>query len=221
VSQDFGDLSRLDVTEFLADSKAFVALTGLPSVWIADATTDVYRTLDGIDAQLRNSGSDPLAGVVELANLSSMVGNLFGASLARRSGGAYTRNRPHAYPDLLPATRAAKATGVEIKVALETNRPKGHLPKEGVHILCRYVLADASGRFTRGTSTRGDTVWLWECRAGILTAADYDLSNTDGDSGKTAVVKNETLKRLERIFYVPALLPYAARNGPWGDRSSR
>ena len=59
-------------------------------------------------------------------------------------------------------------------------------------------------------------VYIWEVRFGYLHESDFDESNTPGDSGKTAVVKNEVLKGMERIYFCPDYFPYANLNGPWG-----
>lgn len=77
-------------------------LTGLKSSAIRSAIEYVYDTLDLIDAELIARGSEPIGGLVELANLSSMIGNLVGAGIAEASSGLYVRNRPHAFPDLVP-----------------------------------------------------------------------------------------------------------------------
>ena len=182
---------------------------------IVKAIESCYSTLDLIDSQLVLKASPPLSQLIELANLSSMLGNLLGAGLAEASLGGYLRNRPHTYPDLVP--QREQLPPLEIKTALETNRPKGHLPKPGLHVTFRYVLGNREGAFTRGKENRGEVVWVWESRIGNLTEADYDLSNTEGDSGKTAVIKTESFKNMARIFYVPALLPYATRAAWYGD----
>ncbi len=152
-------------------------------------------------------GVSPITQLVELANLSSMVGNLVGGAIADCSNGIYSRNKPHTYPDLLPLK--PKAVDLEIKIALETNKPKGHLPKAGAYIIFRYVLGDKHGNFIRGKENRGDTVWIWEVKVGVLKEDDFSCSNTDGDSGKTAVVKTDVHNAMPLVYYVPEHLPYA------------
>lgn len=191
--------------------------TGISPDWIVTAIRSAYETFDAIDQQLLEHDTEPLSQIVELANLSPMLGNLLGAGIARASDGAYTRNRPHAYPDLLPKIEGVQPA--EIKIALETNTPKGHLPKAGLYVTFRYVLGDPDGSYARGKENRGPTIWIWECRVGHLTTDDYNLSNTEGDSGKTAVIKLEAFAKMSRIFYVPSLLPYASRTSRWGDAS--
>jgi DNA-binding XRE family transcriptional regulator len=184
--------------------------TGLTAGDLGNAIHACYHTLDMIDGQLVSQGSPPIGKLVELANLSSMVGNLVGGAIAENSGGLYERNRPHHFPDLLPKNTRAK--NLELKMALETNRPKGHLPKPGDYITFRYVLGDKSGNYKRGKETRGDTVWIWEVKVGTITAADFDLSNTDGDSGKTAVIKSSVFNAMKLVFFDKRYCPYAMKN---------
>jgi hypothetical protein len=194
-------------------------LTGLSGDVIVSAIESTYSTLDLIDDELIERSSPPISGLVELANLSSMIGNLLCAGVAAASAGTYSRNRPHAFPDLVPQFDGLP--NLEVKTALESNRPKGHLPKPGTYLTFRYVLADRAGVYRRGKDTRGDTAWVWEVRVGILSKEDFDLSNTPGDSGKTAVINSGAFRRMDRVYYAPELLPYANRMGPFGDRLPR
>lgn len=182
--------------------------TGLTSKQLAEGIASCYATMDVIDAELIRRGEQRIARLVELANLSSMVGNLLGAGIAEASCGRYKRNKPHAYPDLLPCVRDAQ--NVELKMALESNRPKGHLAKSGCHLTARYILADASGHYARGKENRGDIVRIWEIRVGVLDKdEDFDISNTEGDSGKTATVKTETLWNMPVVYLDREAIPYA------------
>lgn len=190
--------------EFCRNEAALQAMTGLTCVMLCDAITSCYETLDHIDEQLIAKGSPPLSAVVELANLSSMVGNILGAAIANKSEGLYARNGPHKYPDLLPLKPPARE--LELKIALETNYPKGHLPKPGAHVFFRYVLGDRDGGYSR--DRRGDTVWIWEAKIGDLTDKDFSISNTPGDSGKTAVVKTAVFHALPLVYFNQAQLPY-------------
>jgi transcriptional regulator with XRE-family HTH domain len=201
---------RLSAEHFRNESK-LRELTGLTHQSIRGAIEDCYQTLDLIDSELAKRESPPISELVELANLSSMIGNLLAAGLVEHSGGAYSRNTPHTFPDLLP--RRKGLAGVEVKTALERNKPKGHLPKPGLHLTFRYVLCDREGRFTRGKENRGKTAHIWEVKAGVLKESDYDLSNTEGDSGKTAVIKITVLQAMTLIYFDPRLLPYAAKSG--------
>lgn len=185
--------------------------TGLTGEWIAQGIESAYSIVDVVDAKLREENAVPLSQLVELANFSSMFGNLLGAGLANASNGAYKRNKPHTYPDLLPLTSVPP---MEIKMALEANSPKGHLPKAGLHITFRYVLGDQIGGFTH--ENRGDTAWVWEVRMGVLTLDDFSISNTAGDSGKTAVIKTDSLSAMTRVWFNPDHLPYKTRHGRWG-----
>lgn len=183
---------------------------GLSPDAVRAAILECYNTLDTIDQQLVAHGADPLPRLVELANLSSMIGNLLGAGLAAASNGLYRRNRPHAYPDLIPQKR--DYDDLEIKMALEKNKPKGHLPKAGNYITFRYVLCDESGHFTNGKESRGAKVFIWEVKVGRIEEADFNLSNTAGDSGKTAVIKTAVFNAMPLVYYDRELLPYARRS---------
>ena len=187
------------------EGAAIQKLAGLGTDWILSAVEATYDMLDRIDEQLINTGSPPLTGVVERANLSAIIGNLVRSALQRHSNGLYRSNTPHTYPDLVSESDASR--DLEIKIALETNQPKGHLPKPGAHLVCRYVLADRDGTYIRGS--RGDVVWIWEVRLGELFEEDFNTSDTPGDSGKTAVVKSEGLDRLSCVYYDSRFLPYA------------
>src|SRR5262249_54639240 len=104
----------------------------------------------------------------------------------------------------------AGTENIEIKMALETNNPKGHLPKEGHYLTCRYVLGDADGNCEIGT--RGDVVWIWELRFGHLETEHFNISNTAGDSGKTAVVNRDGMDRLAIVYVDRVRCPYGPRS---------
>ena len=116
---------------------------GLKPECIAAAVGYVYDVLDTIDRTLLAAGSPRLSELVELANLSAIIGNLFRGGITKGSGGAFKCNRPHTYPDLLGVGKGCR--DMEIKVALETNKPKGHLVKPGPHLTLRYVLGMKTG----------------------------------------------------------------------------
>jgi transcriptional regulator with XRE-family HTH domain len=193
----------------LRNGKILTELTGLPSTTIQRAIEYCYHTLDIIDEQLVTAESQPIGELVELANLSSMIGNLLGSGVSLASEGLYKRNRPHAYPDLVPQRKPA--VDLEIKIALETNSPKSHLPKAGNYLTFRYVLCDKEGDYSKGKDSRGNTAWIWEVRVGALKEEDFSISNTAGDSGKTAVIKSASFQNMTLIYYVPALLPYSVK----------
>lgn len=192
-----------------------MALTGLDTSAIRSAVEYTYDTLDLIDAELVARGSEPISGLVELANLSSMIGNLVGAGIAEASRGLYKRNRPHAFPDLVP--QRSDLPDLEVKTALESNSPKGHLPKAGVYLTFRYALGGPNGEYVRGKDGRGRTAWVWEVRVGRLEEEDFSLSNTAGDSGKTAVIRTASFKAMPVVLFDRRFYPYA-RN--WGDLSA-
>ncbi len=185
--------------------------TGLSLEALRQAIRECYSTLDTIDAQLQSHGADPVSRLVELANLSSMTGNLLAAGLAGTSNGLYKRNKPHAFPDLIPQN--TEYGDLEIKVALESNKPKGHLPKAGTYLTFRYVLCDEAGEYTRGKEHRGTKVIIWEVKVGRIREQDFDLSNTAGDSGKTAVIKTAVINSMSLVFFDPDYLPYSSKTG--------
>jgi transcriptional regulator with XRE-family HTH domain len=195
--------------EHIRNEKSLQSITGLDGQTIIEAIESTYYTLDIIDEQLVGRNSPPMAQLVELANLSSMLGNLLGAGLAESSNGLYKRNVSHTFPDLIPLKQ--NAVDLELKVSLETNSPKGHLPKSGTYITFRYVLCGDNGKFVRGKSNRGNTVWIWEARVGELSIEDFSVSNTTGDSGKTAVVKTSSFNNMSLVYFVPELLPYSPK----------
>jgi transcriptional regulator with XRE-family HTH domain len=180
---------------------------GLQPESIRDAILNCYKTLDTIDEQLIANGGEPIAKLVELANLSSMICNLLGSGIAKASNGLYLRNRSHAYPDLIPQNTIYD--NLELKVALEKNKPKGHLPKAGNYITFRYVLCDGQGDHKKGKDSRGTKVFIWEVKCGAVRTEDFDISNTAGDSGKTAVIKTTIFNRMHLVYYDKDLLPYA------------
>lgn len=168
----------------------------------------VYQTLDTIDEKLIQADSGRMSGLVELANLSSIVGNLLATGIVRSSQGAFTRAGAHKYQDL----RASRpdAHNIEIKMALETNNPKGHLPKVGHYLTCRYVFGDPEGICRMGE--RGEVVWIWELRFGHLESRHFNISNTEGDSGKTAVVNKAGMDQLAIVYLNPSACPFSQRS---------
>ena len=180
---------------------------GLSTTVVRDAIQYTHRVLDLIDTSLVEASGDRLTSLIELANLSAIVGNLFRSGIAKASGGAFTANSPHTFPDLLAVNPGG--LDIEIKVALEKNNPKGHLVKPGPHITVRYVLANEKGQYRIGNSNRGNVPWIWEVRVGILEEAHFNFSNTEGDSGKTAVINALGMTTLAPVFVDLAKCPYA------------
>ena len=93
-------------------------------------------------------------------------------------------------------------------MALEKNKPKGHLPKEGYYLTCRYVLADEFGNYRQGRENRGTVVWIWEIRFGYLLESHFNSSNTEGDSGKTAVINSQGMNELKVVYFDKNRLPF-------------
>jgi transcriptional regulator with XRE-family HTH domain len=200
---------RKPSSNYIRNENQLINVFGIEGNTLLGAIDFCYQTLDVIDEQLMSKGSTPISHLVELANLSSMVGNMVGAGIADCSNGLYIRNKSHTYPDLLPVV--PPAVDLELKMALETNKPKGHLPKAGTYITFRYILGDKEGNYKRGKEFRGDTVWIWEVKVGLLSESDFSCSNTAGDSGKTAVIKTDVHNKMHLVYYVPEHLPYAPK----------
>lgn len=181
----------------------------LTSEMLQDGINYAYALLDTIDAQLTASNSGRLPTHIELANLSSIFGNFVAAGIANASSDLYEQNRPHAYPDLLRTIgteQEKRDKGIEIKIALEKNKPKGHLPKAGYYITVRYVLASDQGDYT--INQRGDVIWVWEIKIGFLKESDFAFSSTAGDSGKTAVISNQAFQSMDLIYFDPLFSPH-------------
>ncbi len=172
----------------------------------------VYNTLDAIDAKLLESETPRLSALIELANLSTIIGNLLNIGIVKASNGVFERAGPHKYQDLRATGVNPAAKNIEIKAALESNNPKGHLPKAGYYLTCRYVLGSEDGKYTIGKEHRGDVPWIWELRLGHLEKHHFNVSNTEGDSGKTAVVNKEGMKRLAVIYFDTSHCPYPSKS---------
>ena len=192
----------------LGESPHLEAATGLTAAAIARAVEIAYRKLDLIDEQMRASGSRPIVELIDIAELSSLMGNLLSAAVARASNGLYVQNGPDHSPNLLPVRQGLPE--LEVATALETERPTGAARKAGLHLVLRYVLADRSGAYTRGADSRGDTVAVWEIRFGNLSEGDCISS---ARANGRAQLKKAALERMELVYYDPALLPYARATG--------
>lgn len=190
-------MQRKALGEYVVADASLIAF-GLKPQHITGAIDYVYQVLDRIDVTLLEAGSDRLSKLLELANLSAIVGNLFRGGVTRASDGAFRPNGPHKYPDLLGIGKGCR--DIEIKVSLEGNKPKGHLVKPGPHLTVRYVLGSADGAYIRGKENRGDVVWIWEVRVGALGPDHFSCSNTEGDSGKTAVINAKGMEALDLIY---------------------
>jgi transcriptional regulator with XRE-family HTH domain len=173
---------------------------GLNHEILRQAIRDTYNLLNKIDMTLETAEVFPLSQTVELANLSSMIGNIFASAIAKHSNGLIKRNGPHKYPDLLTTGVSPQVPDLELKMALETNKPKGHLAKEGHYLICRYVLCQLDGSLRIGKEHRGVKPYIWEIRCGYLLLEHFNISNTAGDSGKTAVVNAAGMEILQVVY---------------------
>ncbi len=198
--------------EHLSENSHLRSVTGLRTGMVGQAIELAYRKLDLIDEQMRESGSPPLARLVELSDLAPLVANLLSASLAESSSGLYVQNGPDHAPSLLPLHQGLPE--IEVAAALETNRPggAGDDAKTGSYLTFRFVLAEPDGTFTRGKDSRGDTVAVWEARFGELADDDFHVTGTRTGAG-SARVRKEALDAMELLYYDPELLPYAKPTG--------
>lgn len=191
-------MSRKATRSNIVSSTVKSNLLGVNQKMILGGINFVYEVLDKIDLALLESGSERLTCLVELANLSAVVGNLFRKGFSQDSNGRFIPNSPHTYPDLLATTKGCG--DMEIKVSLENNKPKGHLVKPGPHMTVRYVLGGPNGEYQPGKHKRGDVVWIWEVRLGQLSPKHFNFSNTEGDSGKTAVINADGMNALKLAY---------------------
>jgi transcriptional regulator with XRE-family HTH domain len=188
------------------------ATTGLTGGTVVRAVEIAYRKLDLIDEQMRASGSRPIAGLVDLPDLTELVGDVLGAGLARASNGLYVQNGSEHSPPLQPLQHGLPE--LQLAAALETDRPAGPTETAGTCLVFRYVLADRSGAFTRGQDSRGDTVAVWEIRFGALGQEDFHVTGTRAGA-RTARLRRDALDRMELVYYDTALLPYAKATGDY------
>tara|TARA_B110000879_G_C11161062_1_gene509087 strand:- start:1745 stop:2386 length:642 start_codon:yes stop_codon:yes gene_type:complete len=180
---------------------------GIEKRTLVSSVNHVYNLFDSVDTTLIANGGVPLGELVELANLSAIVGNVFRSGLIKHSSGLFVENLPHTFPDLLSTKQGVPS--LEIKVCLEQNNPKGHLVKPGPHMILRYVLAQKNGQYKLGKENRGVVPYFWEIKLGFLTESHFNVSNTVGDSGKTAVINKDGLENLSTVFFDKRMFPYS------------
>ncbi len=173
---------------------------------IRNSVLHCYKTLNMLDKPLIENGAGFLSSIIELANLSSLVGNVLGAGYVKQCPDIYERNKPNTFPDLIPKNE--RYTGIEIKTAINRNCPKGHLPKEGYYLIYRYCLTDENGQCNYENRDNWNTVTIWEIRCGYLKNENFCISNTVKDSGKTAAINISSLNKLLQLYFDPYLCPY-------------
>ena len=191
------ELATRTITDEMIERTDDMNHIGLTRSMISGSITFAYEVIDLIDGGLSPYGFK-LADVVELAGFSSIMGDLITYSAVRESQGRFVRNVPHKYPDMVACP--PNGNDIEIKVSLECNKPKGHLAKTGYYLTFRYVLGDVEGNFVKGKKNRKNVPWVWEARFGLLEKGDFNTSNTEGDSGKTANVNAKGMKKLKVVF---------------------
>jgi len=181
---------------------------GLSCEMLYDGINYTYRTLDKLEKTLVEEGAPRLSKIGELSVLSSMIGNFFATGIIKSSKGIFERAGSHKYQDLRATNKKYK--NVEIKMSIEKNKPKAHLPKEGFYLTCRYVLGNEDGTYT--LKQRGEFIWIWEIRFGYLRKEHFNTSSTENDSGKTAVVNSVGMKRLVPVFFNQNHCPYGEKS---------
>lgn len=168
--------------------------SNLNSATIFKAGNYALKKLNDIDMILKEDGGRGIAEMVELANLSSMLGNFMAVGIEKFNKN-FKKNEPHTYPDLLGK---GSVKDIEIKVSLEKYKPKGHLPKVGKYLILRYVLLDENFKLSE---KRGSNIDIYEILLGDLTEADFNISSTENDSGKTASIKSSSLLNMGRVYH--------------------
>jgi len=76
---------------------------------------------------------------------------------------------------------------------------------------CRYVLCQADGSLIIGKTNRGIKPYIWEIRCGHLDLENFNLSNTAGDSGKTATVNAKGMNALKVVYCDLARIPLSPK----------
>lgn len=180
---------------------------GISGIDFLKAIDNCHNTYDRVNQAMKLAMENGLA-EMELANVSSILGSLLVKEIATASKHLQV-NTPNAYPDLVSETQLPS---IEVKMALETNLPKGHHAKSGVYMIARYVLTTACGRYLKGKENRGCTATLWEIKLGHLDVSDFNSSSTENDSGKTAPIKAQSLNQLPLVYLNPRVIPYAIKN---------
>ena len=191
------EINNREITDAMITTTDQMDRAGLTKTMISEDVTFVYDVIDRIDASLLQY-EFKLADVVELTNLSSIIGNLIRHGIVEASNGRFVNNIPHKYPDML--ANSPDAEDIEFKISLENNKPKVHLPRTGNYLTFRYVLGDSDGNFEKGKKNRKNVPWIWESRFGLLAEGDFTVSNTLGDSGKTATINKSGWDKMKVIF---------------------
>lgn len=201
--------------DYVAECPLLTETTRLTGETIRRAINAAYHKLDLIDEQMRESGSPLLVELVGLQHLSALLGSVLGSGVARASNGLYMQNGPRQHPDLLPLRHGLPE--VEVRAALETNRPVSGPTIAGIYLVFRFVLVDRKTGYTRGVDSRGDTVAVWEAKFGELSDDDFHASKAN--TGKSPVLRKDALDRMESVYYNPDFLPYAKPTGIYARRT--
>jgi len=176
---------------------------------ILNGVEEIYENLDTIDFALSRRGLDPLAEQFdEYAALSTVIGEFFASGVSGASDGLYDVNAGN-FPDLISSGKQSGVPGIEVKMAMEDNSPKGHIAKPGMYVVVRYILGGRDKSYD--PDERKDTPWIWEVRMGEMEEEQFNESDTEGDSGKTATFTADALWDFDVLYLDPDLIPYTDR----------
>lgn len=89
---------------------------------IRGCISHLYTTLDIIDENLSDNGSDKFSLLVEKANLSSVVGNILGSGVVKYSNNRYYRNEPNTFR--ICYRQIVEIGELRLKLLLEEMLPK-------------------------------------------------------------------------------------------------
>jgi transcriptional regulator with XRE-family HTH domain len=191
----------------IVESERLTEATWLSGHTIRKAIDAAYRKLDVIDEQMRESGSPSLVELVGLEHLDGLLAGALASGVVKAAPSQYVQNGPRQHPDLLPLQHGLPE--MVVRTALETDRPVAGPGLAGIYLVFRYVLVDRKGKYTRGQTSRGDMVAVWEARFGELWETDFIPPR----GGKGPTLRKDALDRMELVYYDPVLLPYAKPTG--------
>jgi transcriptional regulator with XRE-family HTH domain len=206
---------RYAKAECIVESERLTETTWLSGHIIRKAIDAAYRRLDVIDEQMRESGSPSLVDLVGLEHLDVLLGGALASGVVKAAPTQYVQNSPQQHPDLLPLQHGLPE--MVVRTALETDRPVAGPGLAGIYLVFRYVLVDRKGDYTRGETSRGDMVAVWEARFGELWETDFIPPR----GGKGPTLRKDALDRMELVYYDPGLLPYAKASGAYARLHKR
>lgn len=180
---------------------------------IFNAVQHIYNIYDILDQQIYIGCGYHFADIVDTTDISTLMGNLLAFGMVDNSDGLFKLNKPKKFPDLL--SQDLDVPDIEIKVTLENNKPKGHLPKSGYYLICRYVLCDENGKYD---GNRGYIPSIYQIRFGSINDLNFNIRSTTGDSGKTASVNWRGMMKLKVIYEDGSILPTVSKQRRYKTR---